>query len=358
MLPGAQRAREGGCVAMARQGLLKRFVCSAGIGALAVSALVIVAPVAGTASAAPVVHVRTAPTLDLNGLASVKTSNGVKWEFDVTWDDAFSSVSLGIDLERTVSSSGSTTGFEFHSWSIPVKASTLSWNGKTAKLNAGTQASPVATAAVTFQKTSSKKVTCTSGKETMYGGTMSGKVTLVTGLSGGGKVSATTWSKAELTVDSACLTPLTNPCVPEFIAGSGFAGTTVIAGSLSLGGPADNIVGLSSDATLAAPKGAHRQSIAVLIDHGTKVYAKYSGGKMQLFSTGFVAGSGTLSGGSPKKIVDPKCSYKGKKYTTTTIEDFSANYKGHFSAAAAIGGKLVSPATSVGDYIVETVKAG
>ncbi|MGC9961699.1 MAG: hypothetical protein ABSE47_07325 [Acidimicrobiales bacterium] len=346
---------------MAHQGLLKRFARSTAIGALAVSALVIVAPVAGTASATPVVHVRTAPTLDLNGLASVKTSNGVKWEFGVTWGNLASvggSADLGMDLERTVSSPGGTTGFEFHSWSFSVKGSTLSWNGKTATLNAGTQASPVATAAVTFKETSSKKVACTSGKETMYSGTMSGKATLVTGLSGGGTVSVKTWSKAELTVDSGCLQPLTNPCVPELIAGSGFSGTTVIAGSLSLGGPADNIVGLSSNTTLAAPKGASRQSVAVLIDHSTKVYAKYSGGKVQLFSTGFVAGSGTLSGGAPKTIVNPNCKYKGKKYTTTTIEDFGANYKGHFSAAAAIGGKLVGPATSIGDYIVETVKAG
>ena len=345
---------------MAHQGLLKRFTRSAGIGALAVSALVIVSPVAGAASAAPVSHLRTAATLQLNGLANVKTSNGVKWDFDVSWDDAFTSggtASLGLDLERLVASSGA-SGFEFHSWSTSVKSSTLTWNGKTASLNIGTEASPLATAVVTFHETSSKKVTCTSGKETDYSGTMSGKATLVTGLSGGGTVSASSWTKAELSVDSGCLTPLTNPCVPELIAGAGFGGTapSVLAGSLSEGSAPENVVGLTLSTTLTAPKGATRQSVAAMIDKAGKVYAKYASHKMSLFSTGFVSGSGTLSGGSPGTTT-AKCSYKGKKYVTSTIHDYDANYSGHFSAAAAIGGKLVGPATALGDYIVETVKA-
>ena len=264
---------------MAHQGLLKRFTRSAGIGALAVSALVIVSPVAGAASAAPVSHLRTAATLQLNGLANVKTSNGVKWDFDVSWDDAFTSggtASLGLDLERLVASSGA-SGFEFHSWSTSVKSSTLTWNGKTASLNIGTEASPLATAVVTFHETSSKKVTCTSGKETDYSGTMSGKATLVTGLSGGGTVSASSWTKAELSVDSGCLTPLTNPCVPELIAGAGFGGTgpSVLAGSLSEGSAPENVVGLTLSTTLTAPKGATRQSVAAMIDKAGKVYAKY-----------------------------------------------------------------------------------
>jgi hypothetical protein len=308
----------------------------------------------------------TTPTLELiAGSAAVKTSNGVGWSLDVVWDGFVTPTvpALSVGILRTVTTGG--TGEEVHSWQFNVKTTSLAFSTKTGvgTLNAGTSASPVATVDLAFKSTKSSKVTCTSGSETIYSGTLKGEVELVTGLTGGGTVGGKTLSftgSPEIKVDSNCSVPIT-PCGNETLWASGDNTALTLAGGGNLTGTTST-VSVSREAKLKAPAGAIRYDATGMNSAAPAWNATTKTLSVSTSTGGIITGSATLTGGTDK-TVKTTCTLSGKKYTDTTIEDFTANYASPAGKTITghnkLGGNLVAPATNKGGglYIIETIKA-
>jgi len=334
-----------------------------GIALLAASVLALVGPATAGASTrgapAGASPKSSTTTTELDGAATVETKNGVSWSLLVNWSNLGAEPVLQVGLERLISSPSS--GFEVHNWTFNVNSSSFSFNDKTGTLDSGTQANPVASVDLSFKTTSSKAATCTSGKETIYDGTLSGTASLVTGLKNGGTVSGTYNFSADtpdVEVDDGCVPPATNDCGAELLAGSGNAsGPALVAGTFSGVGSAEQVVAVSDETTLGSPSGATRDDVAAMYNESSKVYAKYTGSEVKLASTGIVNGSGTVSGGKPETEPPEACKFGGKTYEDTTVIDEPADYAGTFSATPSIGTTMKVPSsTKTALYLVTTSK--
>jgi len=345
---------------MAERRFSRHLMRVAAVGALVASVLALAGP--ATAGASSRVVPRVPPTYAALGIANAKTSNGVSWDLLVSYSPSATGADVDVALEKLVAG----TDFEFHSWKFAVNSSVLSFSGKSGTFNLGSEASPVVpTFDLSFKATSSKAGSCVTGKETIYTGSLSGEVTLVTGLSGGGTVKGSfTFGviPPTITVDQGCVLPSTNTCASEVLAGSSAVGATsspsVFAESFTLPNSSFKSVGLSSQTTLSAPKGATRTDVGADIEKAGKVFATYASKAVKMASSGgIVTGSATISGGKPGSFHFP-CSYKGKTYSVTEHFDNPANYSGKFSATMAIGPDLKAPtSTKTGYYQVEKSKA-
>jgi hypothetical protein len=340
-----------------------RTVRAVTIALLAASVLALVGPLKAGASTGVVpagASPKATTTIELqNAVAKVETENKVSWWLQVTWSNLGAEPVLQVGLERLISSPSS--GFEFHNWTFNVSSSSLTFNDKTGSLDSGTQANPVASVDLSFKTTSSKAATCTSGKETIYDGKLSGKASLVTGLKNGGTVSGTytfNVSTPDIEVDDGCVPPAADECGAELLAGSGNpSGPALFAGSFAEVSSTEQFVGVSEETDLASPSGANRDDLVALLDESGKIYATYTGTEVKLASTGIVSGSGTVSAGKPEKEPPETCKYDGKTYKDTTVADEPADYAGTFSATPSIGTTMKVPSsTKTGLYIVVTSK--
>jgi hypothetical protein len=319
---------------------------------------------------APGVSLATTPsTLSLgNAGTSVTTSNGMTWTLVVGWDQVIAgeAPSMSIGLERTVTAGG--TGYEIHDWNFQPTTATLKFNATTGvgTLNTGTQTNPVAKVDLAFKATSNKAATCTTGSEKVYSGTLKGKLTLVTGLTGGGTVGGTslsfTLATPDITVDSACVPPATNDCLASSAFISSTDVTSPLAGGLwgNFGGQSFAAVSVETETALKAPKdatridGAEVDAAAPKYDATTKVFS------VTTSASGIVTGSATLSGGTVKKV-KTTCSFGGKTYKVTASNDQDANYSSPagkaITADTSLSGTLtVANATGTGDFDIETSK--
>jgi len=332
------------------------------IGMLAGGGLVAAMSFPGAALAA------TTSTMSFGtGGVSVKTSNGVAWVMALGWDQALSgkAASMSVILTRTDHTGG--TGVELLSWLLPVTTSTLKFSSKTGSgtLDTGSQDNPVAKVDLSFKATSSKKAACTTGKETLYTGTTSGELLLVTGLKSGGTVGGTAvrfTGMSQLTVDSACVVSF-DECVASTAFGSGIlSGKPYAAGGNALeSGKAVDVVDVATYTDLSAPKNAVRYDTAgqyaspSTYNSSTKVYS------VTTSTSGLVTGSATLSGGTVTTS-HSSCTYAKKSYTVTTISDFDARYASPagnpIRAKTGLTGTVTVPAPTTGFYGIQTVKAG
>ncbi len=321
--------------------------------------LVVLAPTAG-ASLRPA----TTSTVSLgNDAASVKTSNGASWYLSVGVDGLASPDDVSVGLVRIVGSS-----YEVHSWSIPMSASDLKWSSssKSGSLDTSSQTSPLATISLKFKETSDKKGTCTSGSETIYSGSLTGEVKLVTGLSGGGTVGSSSLkfdayhATPEITVDDGCIVPTGNDCLASTIFAE-LGPVEVSGGNLTIFNKQYHVIGVSKETDISSPSGTTRYDAA-----GTPPKTlSWNSSKKQLSvsvaSGGIVTGSATVTGGKEKKI-SYACKYGSTSYKVTTEEFEGAKYAspssdvvtGHMS----IGGNLVGPKSSsdAGTFVTTSKK--
>jgi hypothetical protein len=335
------------------------------VALIAASALALAVPATAGASTVvtrPTAKPSAAATMELeNALANVETQNKVSWWLLVSWNNLGAEPVLQVALERLISSPSS--GFEFHDWSFDVASSSLSFNDKTGTLDTGTQTNPVASLDLSFKTTSSKAATCSSGKETIYDGTLSGKASLVTGLKGGGTVSGTykfNVTTPYIAVDHGCVPPAPDECGAEVVAGSQSVsgpGPALFAGTFSDVSTAEQVVGISEETKLSSPSDATRTDVAAMLNKTGKVYATYTGTEVKLASAGLVNGSGTVKGGKPDKEPPETCTYDSKSYKDTAVVDEPADYSGKFSATPSIGTAMTVPSsTKTAFYIVVTSK--
>ncbi len=355
---GGVRRTRGGEGAMPRS--RSRILTLLPIAALTLSGLLPTAAVLAT----PGTAAASTPTVQLGyGGAAVKLANGQTWVLGVESSDLNPTApSVGLSLARAVTAGGA--GSEDHSWLLNVSRSTFAFSTTTGigTLDTGTQANPVAALDLTFRTTKTTRTTCVSGSETVYTGTLSGKVQFATGLSAAGTISSSSIifneGKPQVKVDAGCVTPPT-PCTGSIIWSSGVNPAVPVASGGNPGTGSD-YVGVEREVKLSAPAGASRIDIASVVapapswDPTTKILSVTS------TASGIVTGSATLSGGTDSTTTSP-CTFSGKKYTLTNLVDFSAKYSspaGHaLTAHTVLTPALVAPAPAhPAFYEIETVK--
>jgi hypothetical protein len=307
----------------------------------------------------------TASTVTLEGGgATVKTSNGTSWT--MTMDDSNEVGGLGIGIGRTVTAGG--TGDEEHLWTFNSKASSLTFNKTTgdATVVGGSATGKVATIDVTFKATSHKAGTCSTGSETVYTGTLSGEAELVTGLSGGGTVGGKSISfdgagfTPEVTVDSDCVVNIDECTASTFFVSGTSAGPIEAVGiDETVSGKLLSEVSDIRELKLSTPKGAMRDDITLVQAAPLSWDSKTGVLSATSTSSGIVTGSATLSGGK-STTTSFSCTWKGKTYKVTSLENLTANYASPagkaITAHNAIGGNVAAP-TSAKDagFFVTTV---
>ncbi|MGA2208550.1 MAG: hypothetical protein ABSH30_02840 [Acidimicrobiales bacterium] len=352
---------------MAQQRVFRRVVRSS-VATVALAALCVAAPLAAMA-AAPAVALAATPTYTLGNTAvAVKTSNGETWDLSIVWTEVVAgSASFSVGLERTVTTGGA--GFEEHAWMIPVKSTTFTFNSSTevGTLNATSETTPLATVDLNFKGTSKKAATCTSGSEEIYSGTLSGKIALVTGLTGGGTVGSTTKTTTfnlgtpEVKSDLSCIPPTTVDCANT----SDFVSTLTPKTSpdgVGINGEEEGIsfdyVGVDRGVTISKPAGTTREDGAG-IEKGAMSYNKTT----KVFSVGsstagIITGSATLTGGTVKTTTTT-CTSGGKKVTLTETFDDTAKYTSptgkSLTAHTSLTGTLTVASNTTGAYGVTTI---
>lgn len=318
------------------------------IGVAALVAFGVVAGPLGEAAAGAAVPATTAAsTLSLVAASTVKTSNGQSWDLAVSWVEVSASfpASVYVQIERTVTSPDA--GYEAHSWSIPVKTNSLTFSSSTGKgsLNPGSETSPLASIDLAFDASSHQAVSCSSGSATRYTGTLTGKLTLVTGLSGGGTIGSSAMkfvaNSPEVEVDSGCVPkPTAQPCAAgtDFDAIGASSAPGVVAISSGTGSTEQIAVVRQTD--LSAPSGAVRSDQAGLTKAPAPTYsASTKKVSVTTSSSGIVTGSATLSGGK-QSTSKSTCKSGGVTYTLTDLSDPSATY-------ASPSGKALAAHTSL-----------
>lgn len=315
-----------------------------------------IATVTPTALASTCAEADVCSTTFEGGAADVKTTNGDSWILTV----AGSASQVTVELDRTASSSP--VAVELHAWTLPVTSGGFKFSAATGvgTIDPGTQTSPYATVDVTFHSTASKVVAgaCTSGSETQYTGTLTGSLKLATGLTGGGAVSATSFtaksSDPTVTVDKNCAAP--DSCLPSSTGFDDFqnplANPSLFAEGLSgtFSGKTFDEVTIADDTSLPKPEGAYRID-ETLVEAKP---AKWTAATKTLVVTaegtgGLITGSVTISGGE-KSTDSLPCTLGGKKVDNvlTYYEDASWSSRAGQALTAhnELGGNLVMPLTN------------
>jgi hypothetical protein len=326
---------------------------------------------AATPAVAPAVSASSCPTEDecatsfQGDAASVKTSNGVSWTLSVSG----SSDQVTVGLYRKASTSP--LAVEIHAWTFNVTSGGLKFSTGTGvgTIDPGTQTSPVATVDVTFQSTASKVVAgaCTTGSETKYTGTLTGSVKLVTGMTGGGTVSSTSFggssSHPTVTVDKDCVPPA--KCLPASTAfdndPSPLANPNLSASGITgtFSGKSEDQVTIADETTLTAPAGADRIDESLVQAAPATWTASTKTLVVTTEPSGLITGSVTVSGG--KKSSDSIPCVKAGKSVDNVLTFYSgaswASEAGQaLTAHNKLGGNLVMPLTNTkADIFLTTI---
>jgi hypothetical protein len=326
---------------------------------------------AAASAAAPVAPTSSCPAEDecstsfQGDAASVKTTNGVSWSLSVSG----SSDQVTVGLYREASTSP--FAVEIHGWTFNVTSGGLKFSTGTGvgTIDPGTQTSPVATVDVTFQSTASKVVAgaCTTGTETRYTGTLTGSVKLVTGITGGGTVSSSSFSGSSshpaVTVDKDCVPP--NKCLPSStgfdndpsplanpnLSASGITGT--------FSGKSEDQVTIADETTLAAPAGADRIDESLVQAAPATWTASTKTLVVTTEPSGLITGSVTISGGKKSSDSIP-CVKSGKSVENVLTFYENASWASEAGQALTahnkLGGNLVLPlANTKADIFLTTV---
>lgn len=355
--PDSSSARGGGGPTRRRRALPRLLL----VVSLVVSAvaLTLAVPAASGASVPSAGHITSFPSEGVvSPPISVKLANGQTWQMSVGFQYQDLGVpeiggSLFIYLDHTVSSGGA--GIEEHAWQIPAPGSSLTFHtgSKSGSLDTGTATSPIAAVDLAIAGSSSTKVACSSGKQTDYAVTLTGQVTVDTGLAKAGTIGGThlTFAKSEVDIDDDCILAAKLPCASS-IDWAGPVTSSVIAfgGSLIF----DNLGDFVSVGTVVKlPSPANTSRVDEGLVRGAKpTYDKQARSvSVTATSSGLVTGSATISGG--KTTVSKQSCAVGKKLETESVTDdvnakISSPAGKAFTAHLELTPKLVAPSSGKG----------
>jgi hypothetical protein len=305
-----------------------------------------------SAAAACSVTAECSTTLGGDG-ANVKTANGQSWVLTVT----ASSSQVSVEIARKASVSP--VADEIHGWTFPLKSGGLTFSTTTGIgiVKPGSRTSPYVAINLKFKATSHKVVpgACTSGSETNYFGKLTGTVRLVTGLTGGGTVTASSFtaavSKPAVTVDKSCVAP--NACLPKSTSFSDdpspLANPSLLAEGITTSKSTDQVT-ISRNLSLNLHTGAYRLDESLEVVPATKWTLATKTLVVTTRASGLITGSVTISGGTKSSVQVGTCIQNGKRvhnvFTFYNPASWSSPGGRALTAHNNIGGNVAMPMSS------------
>jgi hypothetical protein len=335
------------------------------LGATAVAIALLAAaatPASVAATRAPARPALTAESFDLtSGLASF-SSGGHTWQLQVMVDGGQSTTQIGTNAVTFGISTPYLGGTETHEWNAttfaPAKDFSLTSSGG-ATFSTGSFFSPVAAFSLKFAPTSHTAEACVTGKGTVYKGTLSGEVSLNTGLHGVGVSKKLTFKGTELTVNVTCVPP--EPCGSSLWEAGGTSATSVLIGGYELGTPGKTVsyasIGKADIKTaskvLDLADGADIKAPPPTFDSSTKTLT------VSASASGILTGAGKIAHAiEPVKPEKGTCSLDGQEYTETLTFYAEGKFTASkpFVARTLLTSKLTAPKSAPGGFEIVTLK--
>jgi hypothetical protein len=289
------------------------------------------------------------------------TSGGHTWSLNVSLIGGSSGGPVIIDV---LIETPHLSGTEIHDWGMQMPGADFTVNKTTgaATINSHSDLSPVASLNLSYKPTSHTAGTCSAGSETDYTGTLTGSVTLTTGLKGLklSDAKATFSTPNSLQVAAACVPPLACSFA-TWGGGLGGAQTAPTADGIAAGTPGHlvHFTDVGRRVSLPAPAGATRIDGADVKTAAPVFNAKAKSLTVKGLGSGAVTGAGVISGA---KLVVPgtdTCTLDGKIYTQTSTSYNGASWSSstQFKASTILTGTLKVATTGSGEFDVITLKA-
>lgn len=290
------------------------------------------------------------------------TSGGHAWSLNVSLIGGSSGGPVIIDV---LIETPHLSGTEIHDWGMQMPGADFTVNKTTgaATINSHSDLFPVASLNLSYKPTSHTAGTCSAGSETDYTGTLTGSVTLTTGLKGLKLSDATAAFSTpnSLQVDNACVPPL--PCsFATWGGGLGHGPAAPIAAGITTGTPG-HLVHLTEGGqtvSLAAPAGATRHDGAFIKAAAPRFSATakmltVTGGKINTAVTGL----GVINGAKKVTPGTETCTLAGKTYTehSTSYTEATWDSPTQFQVRTILSGTLKVAAKGSGEFDIVTLKA-
>jgi len=288
------------------------------------------------------------------------TSGGHTWNLNVSLIGGSSGGPVTIDV---LIETPHLSGTEIHDWGMQMPGADFTVNKTTgaATINSHSDLSPVASLNLSYKPTSHSAGTCSAGSETDYLGTLTGSVTLTTGLKGLklSDAKATFSTPNSLQVDAACVPPLACSFA-SWGGGVGGAPTAPIAAGIAAGTPGHlvHFTDVIRKVSLSAPAGATRTDGADVKAAAPVFNSKAKSLTVKGLASGAVTGAGVISG---TKLVIPgteTCTLDGTTYTQTSTDYNEASWTSskQFVASTILTGTLKVATTGSGEFVNITLK--
>jgi hypothetical protein len=288
------------------------------------------------------------------------TSGGHTWKLNVSLIGGSSGGPVIIDV---LIETPHLNGTEIHDWGMQMPGADFTVNKTTgaATINSHSDLSPVASLNLSYKPASHTAGTCSSGSETDYLGSLTGSVTLTTGLKGLklSDATATFSTPNSLKVDSACVPPLACSFA-SWGGGLGGAKTAPIAAGIAAGTPGHPVhfTDVTRHVSLAAPTGATRTDGADVSTTAPVFNSTAKSLTVKGLASGAVTGSGVIS---KAKLVVPStetCTLEGTTYTqtSTAYDEASWSSSKQFEAQTILTGTLKVATTGSGEFVNITLK--
>lgn len=287
------------------------------------------------------------------------TSGGHTWRVNVSLIGGSSGGPVIIDV---LIETPHLSGTEIHDWGMQMPGADFTVNKTTgaATINSHSDLSPVASLDLSYKPTSHTAGTCSSGSETDYAGTLTGSVTLTTGLKGLklSDTKATFSTPNTLKVDNSCVPPIA--CgFASWGGGLGGSSTAPIAAGIAAGTPGHlvHFSDVTRKVSLPAPTGATRidgaevQATAPVFNSTAKSLT------VKGLASGAVTGAAVISGAKTVIPGTETCTLDGTTYTQKSTTYAAASWKSstQFKASTILTGTLKVATTGSGEFVLITL---
>src|SRR5690348_14145809 len=225
------------------------------------------------------------------------TSGGHTWSLNVSLIGGSSGGPVIVDV---LIETPHLSGTEIHDWGMQLPGADFTVNKTTgaATINSHSDLSPVASLDLSYKPTSHTAGTCSAGSETDYLGTLTGSVTLTTGLKGLklSDAKATFSTPNSLQVDAVCVPPLACSFA-SWGGGLGGTPTAPIAAGIAAGTPGHlvHFTDVTRKVPLSAPAGATRTDGASAKATAPVFNSKAKSLTVKGLASGMVTGAGVRS---------------------------------------------------------------
>ena len=288
------------------------------------------------------------------------TSGGHTWNLNVSLIGGSSGGPVIVDV---LIETPHLSGTEIHDWGMRMPGADFTVNKTTgaATINSHSDLSPVASLNLSYKPTSHTAGTCSAGSETDYLGTLTGSVTLTTGLKGLklSDAKATFSTPNSLQVEAACVPPLACSFA-SWGGGLGASKTAPVAAGIAAGTPGHlvHFTDVTRQVSLPAPAGATRTDGAEVRATAPVFNSTAKSLTVKGLASGMVTGAGVISGA---KLVLPgteTCTLEGTTYTQTSTAYDEASWKSstQFVASTILTGTLKVATTGAGEFVNITLK--